>query len=197
MRRISLGLLLCYYYVIPAKAGIFVDGFPTFQFHHFTGSPVYRFPDSLKVDSTLSGKPDTKFKMKKSPWLAVLQSAVVPGLGQLYNESYWKIPLILGLSAYLGYEFYDNNKKYLDYLDRYANSQSSENPSGDLALQSLRNFYRDQRDDFIWYFTIVYVVNLVDAYVDAHLFDFNVREDKPVRLGFNPAKHTIDLNIQF
>jgi hypothetical protein len=154
--------------------------------------------DSLKVDSTLSAKPETnKFKMKKSPWLAVMQSAVLPGLGQFYNESYWKIPVILGLTAYLGYEIYDNNKKYLNYRDQYSGSQSQTDPQGDLSLKTLRNFYRDQRDEIIWYLTVVYVINLVDAYVDAHLFDFTVRKEKLLRLGFNPAKSRIELNINF
>lgn len=163
---------------------------------HLCSSVVSYSCDSLKIETT-PGSGIKKFKMKKSPWLAVLQSAVLPGLGQLYNESYWKIPVVLGLSAYLGYELYDNNKKYLDYRGQYANSQTINPPDGDLSLKNLRNFYQDQRDDFIWYFTIVYIVNLVDAYVDAHLFDFNVREDKSLRFGFNPAKHSLDFSFRF
>jgi hypothetical protein len=148
----------------------------------FAGSSrlcVFGADNSYQLDTLKPTKTQpTKFRMKKSPWLAVLQSALVPGLGQLYNESYWKIPIIAGLVGYLGYEVYANNKKFLDYRDRYAASQTPENQYGDLSLQTLRNFYRDQRDEFIWFLAIVYVLNLVDAYVDAHLFDFDIREQK-------------------
>ena len=67
--------------------------------------------DSIKVDSNMTvvkQKDPTikKFKMKKSPTTAVLLSAVLPGAGQFYNESYWKIPIIGGLVGYFGYEYF-------------------------------------------------------------------------------------------
>ena len=154
--------------------------------------------DSLRKDTSgFTGTTDKKFSMKKSPWLAVLFSAVVPGLGQVYNQSYWKVPLILGLTGYLGYQFYDNYKKYKDYSNQYAASQTPEKPYGDLNLQELREFYRNQRDDFVWYFTIVYVVNLVDAYIDAHLFDFDVREEKIERFGKVDKEYKLNFKINF
>jgi hypothetical protein len=144
--------------------------------------------DSLKTDSSITTiKPkqeiNKKFRMKKSPTTAVLLSMVLPGAGQFYNESYWKIPIIGGLVGYFGYEYFRQNNLYKDYRDQYAATQTTENPSGDLNLKSLREFYRGQRDDFVWYFMIVYVVNLVDAYVDAHLFDFDVKDEKLTRFG--------------
>ena len=155
-------------------------------------------PDTLKKDTTaISRSSDKKFRMKKSPWLAVGFSAVLPGLGQLYNQSYWKVPIILGLSAYLGYQFYDNHKKYADYRDQYAATQSPENPFGDESLKDLREFYRGERDDFVWYFTIVYVINLVDAYVDAHLFDFDVREEKIERFGKVDKEYKLNVKVNF
>lgn len=135
--------------------------------------------------------------MKKSPWLAVLFSAAMPGAGQFYNQSYWKVPIFVGLTAYLGYEYFDNNKTYRNYRDQYAASQNIYPPYGDLSLQSLREFYRNQRDDFLWYFIIVYVVNLVDAYIDAHLFDFNVREDKIESLRLTYKKFSLNVKIKF
>lgn len=140
--------------------------------------------DTLRVDTTLRAdtilrKPtDKKFRMKKSPWVAVGLSALLPGAGQFYNKSYWKVPIVLGLVGYLGYQFFDNDKKYRVYRDRYSATQTPENPTGDENLKILREFYFDQRNDFVWYFAIVYVLNLVDAYVDAHLFDFDVSNDK-------------------
>lgn len=136
------------------------------------------------------------FKMKKSPWLAVGLSALVPGAGQLYNQSYWKVPIILGLCGYFGWQVFDNNKQFLDYRDRYAETQTQENGfTGDLNLKSLREFYRTQRDDFIWYFAIAYTINLIDAYIDAHLFDFDVREEKIEHFGKTDIKHSFHIKI--
>lgn len=144
--------------------------------------------DSLRSDSSITTiKPKQqltkKFQMKKSPTKAVILSAILPGAGQFYNESYWKIPLIGGLVGYFGYEYFRQNNLYQDYRDRYVASQTPEIPSGDLNLKALREFYRGQRDDFVWYFMIVYVVNLVDAYIDAHLFDFDVKDEQVERFG--------------
>jgi len=113
---------------------------------------------------------DTIFVMEKSPWLAVLQSAVVPGLGQIYNESYIKAPIIWGAAALLLYGWIYNDDLYDDYSVLYQQTQND-------RYKTLRTFYRDQRDLFTIYMGLLYLLNLVDAYVDAHLFDFNVEED--------------------
>jgi hypothetical protein len=157
--------------------------------------------DSLNPDSSFttvkpSKEVNKKFRMKKSPLAAVLLSAVIPGAGQFYNQSYWKIPIIGGLIGYFGYEYINQNNKYKDYRDQYSVSQTPENPSGNLSLKNLREFYRGQRDDFIWYFTIVYVINLVDAYVDAHLFDFDVKDEKLTHFGKTNRTYRLKLNLK-
>jgi hypothetical protein len=154
-------------------------------------------PDSLTPDSTLRKPIDKKFRMKRSPWIAVGLSAVIPGAGQFYNQSYWKVPVVLGLAGYFAYWFLDNNKTYHDYRDQYSATQTVENPDGDLNLKTLREFYLDQRNDFIWYFTILYVINLVDAYVDAHLFDFDVKEEKITRFGKTDKEYKLKFRINF
>ncbi|MFO7447247.1 MAG: DUF5683 domain-containing protein [Ignavibacteriaceae bacterium] len=123
--------------------------------------------DSLQSDSQTS---DSVFLMRKSPWGAVLRSAVLPGWGQIYNESYWKAPIVWGIAAWLVYNWIDNNDLYQDYRERYSSTLSSRD-------QEYRNFYRDQRDLFAIYMGLTYVLTLVDAYVDAHLFDFTVEEN--------------------
>lgn len=165
---------------------------------------AYKLPDTLNSDSSAyTVKPketvtvSKKFRMRKSPTKAVLFSLVIPGAGQFYNESYWKIPIIGGLIGYFGYEYFRQNNLYKDYRDRYAESQSPENPSGDVSLKVLREFYRDQRDDFVWYFTIVYVLNLVDAYIDAHLFDFDVKDEKLTRFGKTERTYRLKFNLKF
>ena len=146
------------------------------SFHQlFYSSDSAKNPDTLKLNKS---KQFTPFHMKKSPWLALLYSAILPGAGQFYNESYWKVPILVGLSVYFGYSWFDENRKFLNYRDQYAASQTPQLPGGNPDLKTLREFYRTQRDNFTWYYIITYFINLVDAYVDAQLFDFNVREDK-------------------
>ncbi len=129
---------------------------------------------------------DSVFVMAKSPWFAVLQSAVVPGLGQIYNESYIKAPIIWGAAALLVYGWVYYNNRYSDYGNNYSYYynlyQQTQNPmdkSYAFFYKNYRDQYRDQRDLFTIYMGLVYLLNLVDAYVDAHLFDFNVT-DGPV-----------------
>jgi hypothetical protein len=157
---------------------------------------ILSLSDSLTIDTTTKKSTFRKFKMKKSPWLAVGLSAILPGAGQFYNQSYWKVPIILGFVGYLGYEFYDNDKKYRDYRDRYAASQNDTIPAGDPNLKFYREFYFNQRNDFVWYFAIVYVINLIDAYIDAHLFDFNVTEDKIERFGTSDKEYRLNLRFR-
>ena len=116
---------------------------------------------------------DSGFVMQKSPTGAMLRSVILPGWGQFYNESYWKIPIIWGLSAWFIYNWDDQNNLYLFYKKEYNNSLD-ETSNGDTRLKEIRNFYKDQRDLFAIYLGLTYFLNFIDAYVDAHLFDFDV-----------------------
>jgi len=135
-------------------------------------------------DTTSEDKPDSIFVMAKSPWFAVLQSAVIPGLGQIYNESYIKAPIIWAISGLLVYGWIYNDDLYKDGQLLYIQIPTKRN-------KDFRDFYRDQRDLFTIYMGLVYLLNLVDAYVDAHLFDFNVTEDS---FNNNPM---LNLRINF
>jgi hypothetical protein len=117
-----------------------------------------------------TNKNDSVFVPTKSPWTAVLMSAVIPGAGQIYNESYWKAPIIWGILGWLGYNWVQNNNSYKENKNLYTQT-------GDEDYRRLRTFYLDQRDLFAIYIALTYILNLVDAYVDAHLFDFSVDED--------------------
>jgi hypothetical protein len=127
---------------------------------------------------------DSVFVMEKSPWGAVLRSAVLPGFGQFYNESYWKIPVVWGFIGYFAYVWIDNNDTYNKYSDLYVQSDFTND-----NYKNLRDFYRDQRDEFAIYIGLTYFLQLVDAYVDAHLFDFNVTPD--------PVTRTPQLEVRF
>ncbi len=115
-------------------------------------------------------KNDSVYVMSKSPWGAVLRSAIIPGWGQFYNHSYLKIPVIWGLGFWFGYEWKQNNDQYVYYRQKYSETN-------DQYYRDYRTFYRDQRDLFTIYMVITYIANLVDAYVDANLFDFDVSEN--------------------
>lgn len=121
---------------------------------------------------------DSVYVMHKSPWGAVLRSAVIPGWGQIYNHSYYKAPIVWGVSAWLVYNWIQNNNQYKNYQRQYINLQQVYSPSQITEYKRIRDEYRDQRDLFSIYMGITYVLTLVDAYVDAHLFDFSVDEDQ-------------------
>lgn len=125
--------------------------------------------DSSAIQDTVAIKSDV-FVMQKSPWGAVARSAIIPGWGQIYNESYWKAPVIWGIMGWFVYGWIDNNNNYKDYKNLYIQT-------GETLYMDYRDFYRDQRDEFAIYLVLTYFLNLVDAYVDAHLFDFSVDEN--------------------
>jgi len=116
---------------------------------------------------------------EKSTALAMLLSAVVPGAGQVYTERWVRIPIIWGFGYYFGSQMSRLNDKYKDYRDRYEASVIADTISGtgDAQLKSIREFYKDQRDEFAVYLGITYVLNIVDAYVGAALYGFDVSPD--------------------
>ena len=120
---------------------------------------------------------DSTFVMTKSPWGAVGRSALIPGWGQYYNESYWKIPIIWGVMGWFTYLYVESNNLYKKYGDLYSESLDV-TPNGDSQYKEARDFYRNERDQWALFLGLTYFLNLVDAYVDAHLFDFTVSENK-------------------
>lgn len=138
---------------------------------------------SFIADSSASA---SKWKMSKSPMGAVYRSLVLPGWGQYYVESYWKIPLFTGgmiASAYIGV---NNHIKYSDKVkeieDFLAESPENENSSRHDLFKRQREVYRDNRDQALFFLAGVYIVSAIDAYVGAHLFDFDVSDDVSMQL---------------
>ena len=117
----------------------------------------------------------TSLRKTKSTTTAVLLSAFVPGAGQVYTERYWKIPIIWGFGVYLGSQWNKANNRYSDAADRYSASLAS--GLEDTRARYERDFYHDERDRFAFYLALTYVLNLVDAYVGASLYTFDVSDD--------------------
>ncbi|TAK58079.1 MAG: hypothetical protein EPO24_08970 [Bacteroidetes bacterium] len=150
--------------------------------------------DSLHIQSDTIAVSDTTqdttkqsykpFVPTKSALLAVGLSAALPGAGQVYNETYWKVPVIWGLGGYWVYEWITLNRSYKDYGNQFNQSVIDSPPLGDDNLKKQRDFYRDERDKFAWYLGALYFLNVVDAYVGANLYDFEVTPD----LGPNPSQ---------
>lgn len=139
--------------------------------------------------------PDSTFLNAHSPNKATFYSAVLPGLGQIYNQKYWKVPIIYagfgGLIYYANYTNFVYNK----YKDGYNIQLRIDN--GELGLepafpnQSADNLkknkdqWRRWRDLNIIGIGIFYVAQILDADVDAHLFDYDMSEDLSMR--FEPV----------
>ena len=129
-----------------------------------------------------------------SPRRAALLSAALPGLGQIYNKKYWKVPIIYAGFAILGYLVIWNNDRY-QILRRARiaeeNGQRDQNPLAGLrngqferadVLANQVDNYRQQRDQFIIYTIGFYGLNIMDAIVDAHLIEFDVNPDLSFKL---------------
>jgi len=118
-------------------------------------------------------------KPKKATYLAL-----VPGLGQIYNKKYWKLPIVYGGFAALIYSvsFYQNEYDIVRQavLDKKAGRPISDptlQPLDDANLVSLRDFYRDSRDLSWIGIGGLYALQIIDAAVDAHLQEFDVSEN--------------------
>ena len=130
------------------------------------------------LDSSV--RPDTgKFHMQKSPWLALGLSAVVPGAGQVYLGQWYKVPFIAaGIGGCLAGAFVQNNR-YMYTGDSVRHQLERGDTLTSLRYEQAREFYRDDRDKFYIYAALFYLANLLDAYIAAHLYDFDVSDPGP------------------
>lgn len=142
------------------------------------------------------------FKPKKitSPRKAAMFSAILPGLGQIYNQKYWKLPFIYGGAIAVVYAFNFNDEQYQLFRSAYIlrrNGDQSErslfNNYPDInQLSNARDFYRYYRDFSVILGLILYGLNIADATIDAHLAHFNVTDD--LKLQVEPKVATLPNN---
>ncbi|MDY0150732.1 MAG: DUF5683 domain-containing protein [Candidatus Cloacimonas sp.] len=111
----------------------------------------------------------------KNPTRAALYSAFVPGGGQLYNHAYFKAGLVIGVQGYfIGSALYHDAK-----ADDY--KQQLEGLSDPLTIQQIRakqKEYQDLRTSDFWWMGITMTLSVLDAWVDAHLYDFDAQKEK-------------------
>ena len=155
-------------------------------------------PDSLDtkrnqtVQRTLEASPEYEEIESKlpdhDPIKAALYGAALPGLGQVYNKKYWKIPIVWGGLATFGYfiDWTNDNYQYYQMNLRYEVAKNPEFPNttglDQATLRRARDYYRRQRDQLTVYGILFYFIQIVDAHVDAHLIEFDVNQDLSVKV---------------
>lgn len=160
--------------------------------------------DTLKRDTAavrvkMAKTSDSLFVEEHSPRKASVYSAILPGMGQAYNKKYWKIPIIYAGFGALGYFIGWNNKNfnvakkaYSDLTDTIPGTDSylklkqiiyyDLNKPSDVAtlkqgLTSSQDYFRRNRDLLIIVTAAFYGLNIIDASVDAHFFNFDISDD--------------------
>lgn len=152
---------------------------------------------------------DSSLKLH-SPTKAALFSAALPGLGQAYNKKYWKIPIVYAGFGVFTYFIIKNRKEYVKYREafNYVSRGDSTYIDNEYVfkynedqLRDGKNYYR-RNLEFTYILTgLWYIINILDATVDAHFFDFDVSDDLSLRIdpiidncNFIPGRGTGTIN---
>lgn len=163
--------------------------------------------DSLRLDlkpDTLYGTSLGRIKVfNPDPMRAMWLSALCPGLGQIYNHRYWKLPIVVGAFVGLTYATSWNNRMLNDYTKGYRDLMDSDPGTksymdffpptvkeSDLdidwlkkTLKNKKNYYRRYKEICIISIVAVYLINIVDAYVDASLAHFDISDNLTMNVG--------------
>ena len=144
-------------------------------------------PDSLQAGKIRGAKTELKLQ-KKSPTGALLRSLVFPGWGQFYNKQYFKSALVFGgesallVAAVVDWSRAVEHKRNFEKL-------SDQTQLGDKLWEFEQyKFYRDRRNQFLWITAAVVFVSMFDAYVDAHIFDFNQEQMEDIHVNLAPKR---------
>ena len=172
--------------------------------------------DSLKVtaNKVIVETDSVKKEFEPSPHKATLL-ALVPGLGQVYNRKYWKLPIVYAGFGVFAYFAAFNQKLYVDYRDAYYHSFANDgsppvNEYEEKYPQSFlldsKNYYRRNRDLSYILMGVWYALSIVDATVDAHLSTWNVNDDLSMKIepavyqglyNFKPGGGGVKLTLIF
>ena len=130
----------------------------------------------------------------KSPKKAAILS-IIPGGGQVYTKKYWKVPIIYSALFASGYYIIDNNKNYQNYRDTYLdriNGIVDNSEYTNSQLITLKDYYKRNREISIMLFSLAYILNIVDASVNAHLFRYDIDENISLKIepfSYNKFDH--------
>jgi hypothetical protein len=153
--------------------------------------------DSLTItkDTIILEAEDTmlikSYAKRYNPRKALLYAAVVPGLGQVYTKKYWKIPLVYGGFYAIGRgikfynDYYVKYKTHLFYNIEHQLGDTERNPTVPLTTAQLRRIVdksRRERDLMVILMGGMYLLQIVDAHVDAHLKEFDLNPNLKVRI---------------
>lgn len=141
-------------------------------------------------DSIFAHSSDSVKRKLHSPKKAAWMSALLPGLGQIYNRKYWKLPIVyagLAVVGYLSYDYYTRFNRYKQSymfrtgIDPNANDYYPYILSSETLYQNW-DFYRRNFEITIIAGSLFYVLNIIDAAVDAHLYRFDISDDLSLRV---------------
>lgn len=155
-----------------------------------------QFSDTALRPNPATGEEEfSGFQMTKSPTLALVYGLIPTG-GQVYTEQYWKVPMFLiPIAGLTGLGVYNHTR-----FRQFADQTSSLTPgTSDYNLaRSNRELYRDRRD-LSWAIAGgVYLLSLVDAYVGAHMFDFDVSDSlSSIQIYPDPVNNGIGISARF
>tara|TARA_B110000037_G_C17003038_1_gene458045 strand:+ start:84 stop:644 length:561 start_codon:yes stop_codon:yes gene_type:complete len=158
-------------------------------------SSKVKLPLKLDADSLTNTASDSSLVARpteRNPKRAALLSIVTPGLGQAYNKKYWKMPIVYAGLGTAGFFFFNNRKYYNEFKDAYI--QDINVGDGDVSkyydlgytkpdIQSAAEQYQTWMEYSAVAFIAVYVLQIVDASVDAHLYYFDVSDDLSLNIS--------------
>jgi hypothetical protein len=149
------------------------------------------YADSLFVDSLYTDSLLTEFDYSHSPMKATLYALVLPGLGQAYNKKYYKIPIVLAGLGGVVYAISFNTNGY-----RQASYEFSQLPNQSTEF-SLKYWRRNMELSYIG-LIVVYALQVLDAYVDAQLYNWNVNDNLSMGVApsLQPLMHPASLTGQ-
>jgi hypothetical protein len=166
---------------------------------------LFLFPlkGHAQADSTTIELPDSIREKEHSPTKATIMSACLPGLGQLYNRKYWKIPIVYAGLGIMTYFIVFNATEYLNFKCAYIESVGG-SKNGNYAylttkynkdeLLSAREYYQRNLEISCLITAVWYALQILDATVDAHLSTFNITDRLAVKIG--PAFQSFGYNGQ-
>lgn len=182
--------------------------------------------NSESADTTQAAKAPSRRELRKQklatftpdPGKATWAGIVFPGGGQIYNHKYWKLPIVYGGFLGCAYALNWNNQMYSDYSQAYLDIMDDDPGTAsyedflpprynveanrdylERVFKNRKDNYRRQRDLSIFCFIGVYLISVIDAYVDAELSNFDISEDLSVQVRpsiIDHQRHATPRNTQ-